>query len=94
MTAGPGVVDGELERPADDPPFADTEATDRWQRANAAYLTSSYVRLIGDYPKELTWEREVLDTSLDEAHAAAPISYPDDLGRAATTLDRYVENRC
>ena len=22
------------------------------------------------------------------------ISYPDDLGRAATTLDRYVENRC
>lgn len=88
------ILDGELERPADDPPFADPEGTDRWQRANAAYLTSSYVRLISEYPRELTWDLEILNLSLDEAHAADPISYPDDLERAAATLDRYVKHRC
>lgn len=85
---------GELRRPTEEPPFADPEATDAWRRRHADYLASSYLRLLEGYPKELTWPREVLDTSLDEAHAGTAITYPADLRRAGALLDAYVRRRC
>lgn len=88
------VLDGSLRQPdpVDDP--ADPDALERWQRDHAAYLTSSFVRLLEGWPKELTIEREVLVQSIEAAHNDDDITHPDDLVRAGAAIDRYVARTC
>lgn len=85
---------GELVQPdpVDDP--ADRVALERWQREHAAYLTSSFVRLLEGWPKELALEHEVVVQSLAEAHGGEPVTLADELPRAGAAIDRYVARRC
>jgi hypothetical protein len=88
------AVHGDLREPDRKPNSTAPDDIDAWQELHREYLTSSYLQALRGFPKEVSWEKSVFDSTLAEAHEGRRITYPADARRAAAHLDRYVERSC
>jgi hypothetical protein len=88
------AIDGDLDRPTEDPPVHDEAGLERWQRAHAGYLTSSYLSLFDTDPYPVVWHGLHLRSALAAAHDGRPIDDPEVVTDAATALDRFRADRC
>lgn len=85
---------GRLARPATDPPLHDDAGLRRWQQANRAYLTSTYLANLEDPPGEIGYATAALRIGLESAHQSKPIEIPDAVRTFAKALDRYRRQHC